>query len=1021
MALGLGCVLRGEQDTSAAILGSVCDMGTKTSVAEARVVAAYLPTAGRYSAKTNSQGLVLFSGLPVGGPYVLTVEVAGFEATTLSGFALGLGEVREFKIMLKPVSSDIVYLEKVEVVASRSEASPAGAGLPTNLSRQEMEDQPSIEGSLNEFAARDPRVVYVDAERGELAAAGQNSRFNSLSVDGVNINDQFGVTPSGFPSQGNPLSLETVEAVNVEVSPYEVSRGGFTGASINAVTRSGSNVFKGSVYGYYRNQNMRAAHPLTHERDPFTDETHGFTLGGPLWRNHLFFYVGYEHAQRTEPAPDAGFEPSSFALARIASASAGYGYDPGALLNPGQQNKQDNKYLAKLEWRINDRHRMVLRYSETQGHQPIFPDYTTSGRVSLSGHWYDSTQNLRAWSAQVFSQWTDAFQSEIKVASHRYESQRDPRTRFPQAEIKGVPSEEGGVGYVFIGAEESSQLNALNVLNHQASGKCTWLLGRHRLMLGAEVESSDFKNTFLQNAWGSYEFASISAYETGKPSKFTYQYMLPDHSPEVAWGYAVGSAFLQDTWEALPRLTLTAGMRVDAAETSSAPHRNPLVEQVFGRRNDHTIDGDSVFGPRASFVLKLDDKKRTRLKGGAGLFQGRAPGVWLSNTYSNDGFASLVNTTINGFSPDPDNQPKGNPATARQRVDLLDEGFRLPEVARANVGFVHTFPWQELEFSAELMRSWTLQGLSYKNINLRRTGTGPDGRAIYGDRTKSFGLVSNSQYQSASFTDVYLLTNTQKGEATQATLSLKRPLRKHWGASLSYTRSSAEEVSPVTSSTAATNYSTRASLDPNDDHLGTSNYAIRDRVLASLTLKFALIKRFDTRITLQYEGRSGRPYSYVSGTDVNGDSVDYDNDLLYVPASRDDLSVRWADAKQADAYFAWYDNQPTLKRFAGRVVPRNSERSSFQHTFDMKFSQDFPLRGRLKVQAFLDILNVANLLNEHWGRVYAVGFPYTRPVINASYDPVAGQYVYRFTGVKDETLQAARSRWQMQGGVRVKF
>ena len=1009
--------LCGQQETTAALAGVVTGRD-QAPLGGVQVVVDSVPTGGRYQTKTNAQGMFSLAGLPVGGPYTLTFAAADHEAQRMEGVSLALGETRSLEIVLAAAAGQAIQLEKVRIVASREQA---GSGPGTTLSRNEIENLPSVENSFNEYAAKDPRVVYVDPDRGELTAAGQNSRYNSLSVDGVRLNDQFGITPNGFPSQGNPLSLETIEAVAVEISPYDVQRGGFTGASINAVTRSGSNRFRGSAYYYYRDQNWRAKNPVTGARDPFTDETYGATLGGPLWRDHVFFFSSYEHAQRIEPAPSAGFEPAAAALTRITDAAARYGYAAGALVNPGQQNKRDNKYLGKLDWRLSPHQRLSLRYSETQGNQPVFADYTTSGRVSLSGHWYDSEQKLQAWSAHWFSQWSDTFQSEVKVASHRYESACTPRTRFPQVRINGVASEDGDTGTVFIGAEESSQVNSLNVVNNQAGATGTWLLGRHRVHFGAELEQSEFKNAFLQNAWGSYTFASIAAFEAGKPSSYTYQYLLPDHSPTVSWWYAVGSAFLQDAWTPMHRLTLTAGVRLDYPTADAKPHRNPLVEETFGRRNDRTIDGAYTVGPRGSFTLKLGGQNRTELHGGAGVFQGRAPGVWLSNAYSNDGLSSAVNTKISGFSPDPDNQPQGTTATARERVDLMDDHFHLPTVARASLGFDQKLPWQGIVFSADLVQTWTLEGLAYKNINLRRTGTGPDGRAIYGDRTKSYALVSNSEYLSPSFTDVYMLTNTSRGEARQITVGLARPLRQHWGALLAYTRSSADDVSSVTSSTAVTNFEARAGLDPNDERLGTANYEIRDRVLASVTGKFALVRKFDTKITLGYEGRSGRPYSFIFGTDVNGDSSSYDNDLFYVPAGRDDPKVRWADAKQADAFFAFLDGRPALKRFAGQVVPRNSERSYYQHRFDLKFVQEIPLHGRIKGELFLDILNLANLLNGNWGRVYSASFPYGLAVGNASYDPVANQYVYRFTGAKEQTLQASLSRWQMQGGARIKF
>ncbi len=1017
MAFMLACAVQGQVETTAAIFGVVDGVGG-LPVAVARVVVEHQPTVGRFTTTTNKKGVFVLTGLPVGGPYAVTVSAPGFRTHRQADLTLNLGETHGLEIALAPVEEEIVLLDKVVVVAARE---TPGAAQQTNLSREEIERQPSIENSLNEYAARDPRVVYVDPDRGELAAAGQNSRYNSLSVDGVRINDQFGVTPNGFPSQGNPLSLETIEAVNVDVVAYDLDRSGYAGAGIRAVSRSGTNLFHGSVYSYYRDQSMRAPHPVSGDNERFKDRTSGVTLGGPLWRNRLFFFMGYEQAERIEPAPDAGFDPSSAAIERIVAASARYGHVPGELVNPGKQNKQDNKYFSKLDWRITDAHRFSLRYSETRGHQPIFPDYTTSGRVSLSGHWFESEQNLRAWSAQLHSQWTPAFQSEIKVASHVYESNRTPNTRFPEVRIMGVPAEDVGTGSVFLGGEASSQVNALKVVNNQAGATSTWLVGRHRLLMGAEFETSDFQNAFLQNAWGSYEFSSLANFEAGKPSKFTYQYELPGHSPSVSWGYNVGSAFLQDTWTLGSRLTLSGGLRLDYPMADTRPQRNPLVEETFAMRNDRTIDGAYTVGPRGSFILKLDDKNRSRLRAGAGVFQGRAPGVWLSNAYTNDGFASAVNTTVSGFSPDPDNQPKGNLAAARQRVDLIDKGFHLPTVARASLAFDHRLPWQDITFATELVQTWTMQGLAYKNLNLRRTATGPDGRAIYGDRTKTFGLVANSQYLSPAFTEVYLLTNTAKGEATQATFTLKRPLRKYWGASLSYTRGCAVEVSPVTASTAATNFETRVCVDPNDDRLGTANYAIRDRVLADLSVRFSLVKGFVTTVVLQYEGRSGRPYSFVSGTDVNGDSSSYDNDLLYVPSGRDDPKVRWSNAKQADAFFEYLDGHPALKRFAGSIAPRNSERSAYQHQFDLKLIQGLPLRGRLRAELFLDVLNLANLLNDNWGRQYAVSFPYALAVANASYDPAANQYVYSFSGVKAQSLVASRSRWQMQGGARLKF
>jgi hypothetical protein len=1026
-ALALCCVctsVRSQNETSSALSGEVFNVAGGP-FAGASVLLSHAPTGVTQHALTNGSGRFAFSGLPPGGPYTLTTSNFGYETRATSISVLDLGENRAPEITLHKnrahaSGENIHELDKLVVTASRAAATP---GPSTLLSREEIDDQPSVDRSLNEYARTDPNVTLIDADRGELTGAGQNTRYNSTQIDGIRLNDMFGLTANGMPSQGNPFSMETVEAISIDVSPYDTSRGGFTGASVNAVTRSGTNQFHGSLYYSYRNQNFRAHHPITGERDPFTDQTTGLTLGGPLWRNRLFFFAGYEYSERTEPAPSAGFDPAPAALTQIVSLAQNYGYDPGSLVNPGAQRKQDRKYLARLDWQIAPGHRLSSRYSRTRGQNPAFADYSTSGRVSLSGHWYLSEQSLDAYSVQLFSRWQDDFNSEVKFARHSYTSARNTGSRFPQVRINGVPSADASdTGSVIIGTEETSQLNDLTVENLQSSALGTWLYGNHRITLGVEAERSDFENTFLQNAFGNYSFSSIANFASGNPSAFTHQYLLPGRIPTIAWGYTTNSLFIQDRWKPSSRLDFSFGFRLDRLSTNQKPEYNPLFEQTFQRRNDSTFDGATTIAPRAGFTWKLDDSARFTLRGGAGIFQGRAPGVWLSNPYSNDGTSSLLNTsTTGGFSPDPDNQPKGNPAGRRQRVDLLDENFHMPTVARANLALDHRLPWLGFTATLEAVQTETIEGLIYQNLNLRRTGTSPDGRAIYGNRTASYALSSNTQYLHAAYSDVYLLTNTPHGSATQLTARLRRPLRGHWAFSASYTRGRVREASPMTSSTAGTNFSTRASLDPNDEEPGTASTEVRDRFLASATLRVSPIRGLDTKITLAYEGRSGRPYSFIFSNDTNGDSADYSNDLLYVPSGRSDPRVRWADPAQADAFFTYLNTRPELARFAGQVVPRNSERSPFVHQFDLKVSQQITLWRSLRAELFADIMNLGNLLNPDWGRVEQIAFPYTQPIASAGYDPAANQYVYRFTTVRGPVLQPGPSRWQIQGGLRLTF
>jgi hypothetical protein len=541
--------------------------------------------------------------------------------------------------------------------------------------------------------------------------------------------------------------------------------------------------------------------------------------------------------------------------------------------------------------------------------------------------------------------------------------------------------------------------------------------------LGVEAERSDFENTFLENAYGAYSFANIEDFALGDPSRFAYQYTLDGRSPTVSWGYTNNAVHLQDRWQPLRALTLTAGVRVDRLGTNDRPRVNAQFAQAFGRRNDHTFDGATTIAPRLSVIWKLDEPGRTTLRGGAGVFQGRAPGVWLSNPFSNDGAASLTNTSVSGgFSPDPFNQPRGNPGAGRQRVDLLDDNFKMPTVARANLALDRRLPWDGFIATAEVTHTRALEGLAYRSLNLRQTAVGPDGRAIYGTRTGAdLRVANNSYYQNAAYSDVYLLTNTSRGDATQLTLSVHRPLRGNWALAAAYTRGRARDASPMTSRTAGSNFARRASLNPNAEEIGTANTQIRDRFLASATWRIRYARGLATKLTLAYEGRSGRPYSFIFSNDINGDSADVQNDLFYVPAGRADPLVRWRTPAEADAFFAYLATNPRLARFAGRVAPRNSERSAFIHQFDLKFTQEISLGYGVRGELFGDIINLGNLLNPEWGRVEQAGFPYTLGVAGASYDAATNQYVYRYTNAQRPALQPGPSRWQIQGGVRLKF
>ncbi|MDF9826775.1 hypothetical protein M2447_000857 [Ereboglobus sp. PH5-10] len=1027
-------------ETTAALGGTVFGGVLKTPVGGARVVLRHGATGDVFETRTNHAGRYLFTGLRPGERLSLRVGASGHEVADIPEIVLSLGEDRQLDVALSASADEIVHLEKFVVEARREHPQP---GTSTALTQRDIEERPSIDQTVNDYATADPRVTMLDEENSVIAAAGQHHLFNSLQIDGIRLDDGFGLSDNGLPALGNPFSMETIQAVSVDLAPYDVRRSGFTGASINAVTRSGENAFSGSAYYKYANEKFRAKDPATGQRTRFTDETYGFTLAGPIIRNRLFFFVNWQRKERTDPSREASFIPAPGALERIVNiAREKYGIEPGVLFDPGERSQKSDSHMAKLDWRINARHRLSARYSSSYGDNPVYQNYASTASTSLSSHWYVNSRDLKAWSAQMTSQWHPNFQTEISFANQRYSSDRQPNSRLPQIRVNSVDAADGsGAETLWLGAYSTSHLNFLTTKKQQAKISATWLLGRHTLQFGAERVRNDFDNKYLDYAWGHYAFASINDFESGKISSYIYQYTADGGAPGFAWGYAINTAFLQVNWRFFRSLTITTGLRFDYPEMNEAPRENKQVEQTFGVRNNSTIDGVYTFSPRVSFTWSPRKLRKAQVRGGVGIFQGQIPGVWMGNSYINDGMTAFRTTQKPGsVIVDVDAQPEGEPGSKRMRVDMMDKDLRMPSLLRGNIAVDFQLPWQRMSASIEWLFSRAEKSLVYRNLNLKEPVAGPDGRPLYGEweiKTDKDGNVTgiphitDSQLNHGAFDDVYWLTNADKDKdssrSSHLTFSLSRPMRNHWSARLAYTRGHATEVSPFTNSSASANFTRRIGINPNSDESGASATEIRDRVIASVTTKFALVRGFDTVMTLTYDGHSGRPYSFTFRNDANGDGQS-GNDLFYVPAGRNDPKLYWASKPDEDAFFAYLATNDALRRYAGKIVSRNSERSKFQHRLNLSVTQQIPFWRTLRAEVYCTITNLANLLNEKWGRVYQYNSPYNLGIAYGYYDPEAEVYRYSMTDSsgnlvhpRAQPLQGSNSRWRIQTGVRVRF
>ena len=1020
------------QNTTAAVGGRVVDAAGKPA-AGASVTIQHLESGSTNNLVTDADGRYNARGLRVGGPYTITVSKAGL-VDKREGVFLNLAETLSLDARLLPAAATVVVTGRG--VSDKFNSSTVGAG--TNIGSRELEAFASIQRSLQDYARADPRLSQTDKERGEISAGGQNSRYNSVTIDGVRINDTFGLEANGLPTIKQPISIDAIQAVQVNISNYDVTQQGYTGANINAVTKSGTNEFKGSVSYVFRDNNLAGdrffVRPDRFQAPPvFKDTTAGFTLGGPIIKDRLFFFAAYEELSSNRNTPlfgpigagltDVGITQDQVAAAQAAAKAKGF--DIGTFSTTGDLTVKD--YLLKLDWNISDDHRANLRYSKTEEAQPIFPGFSST-TFSLSSRNFVTAKTIDSLVGQLFSDWTPNFSTEFKVSKRDYLSMPLTNSELPEIQFIFTAAAPAGTATgnrtMRVGTEETRHFNRLETKTTNVFAAGTWILGAHELKFGVDLEQNDIFNAFVRRSKGQYSFQGadpVALFIANNPTAYRVQvpragFTLNDAVANM--NFDTTGLFAQNTWTVNRDLTLMAGVRVDSVGTNSAPIYNPTAQTAFGLDNRNTIDGQQLVQPRVGFNFRprLDSLGQTQVRGGFGLFQGSAATVWLANPYQNTGmvvndFSCSTTTTVcpAGLFTANTTNPATVPGSAAANVDFLAPGTNQPSVYKLNLAFDVELK-NGLTLGAEWLHTRVKQGLAYRHLNLgAATATSPDGRDLFwnaGGRnplcydgnatpltTAAFCPTNNANPQqrptsrfnnNRSFADVTVIQGTDQGSGNAITLSASQNLRD-LGVNLTaaFTRTSATEVSPLTSSTAFSNWANRAVFNPNEVVAARSASLIRNRVNASANWSKAFIGSYQTRLGVFYEGREGRPYSWTFNNDMNGDGIS-GNDLLYVPSARGSGEVLFrlpgqtvaASGAAAEAKF-WnvVENDKTLSGIRGSTASRNNATSTFYNSFDLRLSQEVPgfFKGHKGVIS-LDILNFGNLLNKKWGHIEEMGF-----------------------------------------------
>ncbi|MDO6612624.1 TonB-dependent receptor [Shewanella sp. 1_MG-2023] len=1044
-------------DTASNIRGQI--VGPQgNAVTDATITIIHEPTGTVTEVSVGAEGQFLARGLRVGGPYIIKVDSGKFADDIEQDLYLNVGETLRFNRTLQSAAD----MERIGVVGNASYYRSAGAN--SEFGAKEIANAPGISRDLKDVLRQNPMAV-VGTDGISMSVAGMNPRFNTFVVDGISQNDDFGLNSNGYPTQRSPISIDAVESVALNVSPYTARLGGFTGAQINAVTKSGTNEVSGTVFYEMTNDSMagegltRADEDGVREKveQKFEEKTFGGTIGFPIIKDKLFFFGSYESFDAPKSAewgPEgAGFGNNSditeAELQRVRDAAASiYGLENIGAYDKTPQ-EEDKKILAKIDWNINDDHRASFTYQNTKGNLTNNLA-SNSSSIKLSSTWYNKEEILETYAANLYSDWTEDFSTEIKVAYKDTTSnsntiddlgigQVEVQTYwFPNAD---EPWKSFGSGdKVTFGTDKSRQANELNNQNLEMRFVGDYYLGDHEIGFGVQYNKIEVFNLFAQNVSGNWSFKSIEDFEQAIVDDFFYSNAKSGNPTDVAAEFNMSTLalFAEDTWNINDDLEMTFGLRYETISMSDSPALNDNFVERYGFANNATFDGKDIWLPRIGLTYILSDD--VKLRGGVGRYSGGSPTVWMSNSFSNDGNSLL--TYDGGWdnawgTPDFGDVPsdaQDGLVGGDGNTNSLDPDFDLPSDWRASIGFDSTWDFgalgQDWFFGGEFLYIQKENDVAWVDLARREVKTDDSGRVIYEtwDPLANNGVGGN--------TDRYdlMLTNAEE-DGTSKTLSFT--LAKSWDMGLnmraSYAYNSVDEGNQGSSSTATSNYQyTPVQSDRNGTSMGPGYYETPHRFTVSLGYETEFVAGYASSFNMFYEAREGNPLTWVLGSYKDGgfgdQSAFYGSSyyLPYIPTDADDPLVEYNGLTYEE--FKKAIDEIGLSKYAGGIAGKGTSNQPWVHQLDFRFTQELPgfMDGHKGILYF-DVKNVLNLMNDDWGRVETQSYG-SKKLVDHNYNPETGVYSYSVPYGQDgletdnyNSYDVNKSTWQLKVGVKYKF
>ena len=1002
-AMMLTCVLTMmAQITNSALSGKVTMEDTKEEVIGATVQAVHDPSGTKYAAITNIDGRFNIQGMRNGGPYTITVTYIGFNPKVFKDIYLQLGETYSLNVWLSENSTELA-----EVVVSGKASKFAGekTGATTNINNRTIQELPTISRSIGDIAKLSP---YYG---GSNSFGGMSGRSANFTLDGANLNNNFGLN-SNLPGGGNPVSMDAIDEVQVVVTPFDVRQSNFIGGGINAVTKSGTNTFKGTAYYYYSNEDMhgnRVDGVQNSEPNPDEEKTWGFTLGGPIIKDKLFFFANVERTETenipTYWHPDAtgdGANQKTYTSRTTVSdmemiskfVMDKYGYDTGSATDyPG--GITNNKYLARIDWNITQNHHLAVRFNHTNNTKYSPPSATSRGVGGLSqscvgissmafaNSFYKQENKVTTFSFDLNSRFGERASNQLLVT---YSDMDDPRgsssSMFPMIDIM-----KDGDPYMTLGYELFTYNNRVRNEILTVNDNFTYYLGSHKLMAGLSFEHQMALNNYMKQGSGYYRYASMQDFMDGAApigAALAYGYD-GDMEPSSKVRFNQIGLYLQDDWNVTDRFKLNYGIRFDniTFNEDDLKFNKALYDLDFGGRH---LDVGSwpkaniQISPRLGFTFDVFGDKILKVRGGTGLFAGRLPLVFFTNMPANSGmFQNLV--IVKAGDSRLANLTGGVTADRNQLRELLgapysmdpngiipsevagvDRDFKMPQIWKSSLAIDYQLPVNfPLTVTGEFTYSKNINAVHLDNWNQKNPDEtwarlpGADNRYLYPANKADWNYYTQ-------YSNVCVLTNNHKGYGWTASLQLNAEPIKDLYISAAYTHTVNKEVTGMPGSNAGSAWSYMHTVNgPNVFDVKNSSFVTPDRIIANISYKYG-----KEHFSLFYSGYSPAGYSYTYSNDINGDGLAYD--LMYIP--RDDSEIKFASETDRLAFWQFVEQDDYLKNHRGEYADAYGARAPWVHTFDFKYAHDFDVKigsTKHKLQLIANIENIGNLLNSKWG------------------------------------------------------